>query len=282
MSDSQYRFGFEPLFLVLAAIAVVAYVGAVRRAEPGDRPTRGRMTLFACGVICVVVPLNSPLETLAAHYLLLIHLLQNALIADWGPPLLILGLSPAMRSGLARVGGRPLAALTRAAVALPFWLIVWYGVHVPAVYDWALRDGWPLSLEHLLLISAGLVFWWAVFGQPQRLGSLGVLAYLGLGFLTAPWLSLAYIFSSRPFYSFYAHAPRLWGLSAIKDQNLAGILMNVDMTSIFFIAFAWYLLRVLAEEEEQQRLKDVAVLQAYARQSVEVAPGSPPRVDGTG
>jgi cytochrome c oxidase assembly factor CtaG len=119
-----------------------------------------------------------------------------------------------------------------------------------------------------LLVLAGLVFWWPVF-QPRRIEPLGILAYLGLGFLSAPWLSLAYIFSSRPFYSFYEHVPRLWGLSAVRDQNLAGILMNADQTSIFFIAFAWYLLRVLADEENEQRRKDAIFLQSY------VAPADP-------
>ena len=272
MNGSPYRFGFEPLFLVLALIASIAYVRAVNRARPDERPTRPRRWLFGFGIVLVAVPLNSPLETLAAHYLLLMHLLQNALIADWGPPLLILGLTPAMRQRLAEVGGLPLRGVTRPLVALPAWLAIWYGVHVPPFYDWALREGWPLNIEHLLLILAGLVFWWPVFEQPRRLEPLGVLAYLGLGFLSAPWLSLAYIFSSRPFYSFYEHAPRLWGLSAIKDQNLAGILMNADQTSIFFIAFAWYLLRVLAEEEEQQRRTDAIFLQTYVEAGAEPSP----------
>ncbi len=115
----------------------------------------------------------------------------------------------------------------------------------------------------MLLIGAGLLFWWPVFAHPPRMGTGGTLAYLGIGFVTAPWLSLAYIFSSAPFYSFYAHAPRLWGLSATHDQNYAGILMNADQTSIFFIAFAWYLLRVLAEEEDEQRRRDAAFLATY-------------------
>src|ERR1700734_2077261 len=117
MSGSPYRFGFEPLFLVLALIASVAYLRAVVRARPGERPSRSRRWLFGVGVALVAVPLNSPLETLASHYLLLMHLLQNALIADWGPPLLILGLTGAMRQRLAEVGGLPLRALTRPAVA---------------------------------------------------------------------------------------------------------------------------------------------------------------------
>jgi putative membrane protein len=272
---SPYVFGFEPLFAVMALIAVAFYVRAVRRAEPDAQPSRRQRWLFGLGVVLVAVPLNSPLETLSAHYLLLMHLFQNALIADWGPPLLILGMTPTMRRLLTQAGGRPFQRLTRPVIALPAWLVVWYGVHLPPFYDWALRDGWPLNLEHLLLIVAGLLFWWPVFEHPRRIESLGILAYLGLAFISAPWLSLAYIFSSKPFYSFYTHAPRIWGLSAVRDQNLAGILMNADQTSIFFAAFAWYLLKVLAEEEEQQRRKDAIFLQSYLEGAGEV-PSSPP------
>ena len=39
--------------------------------------------------------------------------------------------------------------------------------------------------------------------------------------------------------------------------------MNAEQTSIIFVAFAWALLRVLAEEEEQQRLADAAYLEAH-------------------
>lgn len=275
IAASPYRFGFEPLFIVLVAVAAYAYIRASRQSPSEERPGRRHQWLFWLGLLLIAVPLNSPLETLSAHYLLLMHLLQNALIADWGPPLVILGLTPAMRRRFAEAAGRPFALVTRPVVALPIWLAVWYGVHVPPFYDWALRAGWPLNLEHLLLILAGFLFWWPVFEQPRRLESLGVLAYLGLGFISAPWLSLAYIFSSRPFYSFYVHAPRLWGLSSVKDQNLAGILMNADQTSIFFLAFAWHLLRVLAEEEEQQRQKDALFLREHDAQQAALGGSSP-------
>jgi putative membrane protein len=253
--SGAYRFSFEPVFLILAVVAAVLYIRAARREHPGA----GRIALFSSGLALSAIPVNSPLETLSAHYLLLAHLLQNALIADWGPPLLILGLTPSMRRGVAAAGGRPLELLTRPVVALPLWLVIWYGVHLAPFYDWALRDSWPLTLEHLLLVGAGLVFWWAIFGEPKRLSSVGALAYLGIAFITAPWLSLAYIFASHPYYSFYAEAPRLWGMSPTRDQNLAGILMNAEQTSIFFIALAWMLLRVFAEEEEASRRLDASV-----------------------
>jgi putative membrane protein len=263
VSGSPYQFSFEPAFVVLAAIAAFFYFRSVRRAPETERPSRRRIAIFVAGLALIVLPLNSPLETLSDHYLLLMHLLQNALIADWGPPLVILGLTPEMRRGIAEWGGRIFHLVTMPVVTLPAWIVVWYGVHAAPFYDWALRENWPLNIEHTLLIAAGLAFWWPVFAVPRRLEPSHGLAYLGIGFLTAPWLSLAYIFSSRPFYSFYAHAPRLWGLSPIRDQNFAGILMNADQTSIFFIAFAWQLLRFLAEEEERQREADAAFLAVY-------------------
>ena len=86
-----------------------AVYGYVRLARTVEQPSFWRATLFGLGVALIAVPLDSPLETIAVHYLLVIHLLQNVMVADWAPPLLILGLTPAMRDRVAALGGRPLA-----------------------------------------------------------------------------------------------------------------------------------------------------------------------------
>jgi putative membrane protein len=216
--------------------------------------SRGRAVVFAVGVGLVAAALNSPLETLAIHYLLLVHLLQNVMIADWAPPLLILGLAPGMRAAVSRPAGRVFAVLTRPKVALPVWLAGWYGVHLPAFYDFALRHTWALNVEHAVLIAVGTLFWWPVFSrEPQQLSTPAILAYLGAAFAGSAFLGLAFIFSASAFYDFYAQAPRLWGLSAAKDQNLGGILMNAEQTAVFLAALVYFLLRLLAEEEETQR-----------------------------
>ena len=44
------------------------------------------------------------------------------------------------------------------------------------------------------------------------------------------------------------HAPRLWGLSPVRDQNLGGILMNAEHTAVFFVAIGFFLWRLLEEE----------------------------------
>ena len=230
---SATSFTFEWVFLGLAVAALAAYVWFAR----DDRPEPWRAALFLLGLVLIAGSLNSPLETIAVKRLLLIHLLQNALIADVAPLLVLLGLTPRMRAALPRV---------RARYALPAWLIAWYATHAANVYDYALRHSWPLQIEHAVLIAGGLLFWLPLVSG--RLGPPAALAYLGVGFVASSFLGLALIFSSRPLYSYYETTPRLWGLSPVRDQNLGGILMNGEQTLVFLLAIGFYVWRLLSEE----------------------------------
>jgi cytochrome c oxidase assembly factor CtaG len=235
---SATSFTFEYPFIGLAVAAAALYVWIARR----DRPTPLRATAFAVGVLLVGVTLNSPLETIAAKRLLMVHLLQNALIADVAPLLILLGLTPRMREWLAAHG----ASRLRARYTLPVWLLAWYGTHIAGFYDWALRTGWALNIEHGILIAAGLLFWWPLVSG--RLGAPAAIAYLGAAFVGSSFLGLALTFASRPLYSFYETTPRLWGLSPERDQNLGGILMNGEQTIVFLVAIGLYIWRLLDEE----------------------------------
>ena len=54
-------------------------------------------------------------------------------------------------------------------------------------------------------------------------------------------------------YDFYVEAPeRLWGLSALEDQQLAGILMAFEQAVVFFAVFAFFFVRFLADEERRR------------------------------
>jgi putative membrane protein len=235
---SATSFSFEWAFVVAPVLAAAAYVWAARN----DRPTPWRAAAFFGGLFLIVASLNSPLETIAAKRLLLIHLLQNALIADVATLLVLLGLTPQMRTWLNAHGANRL----RARYTLPIWLLAWYGTHIAGFYDWALRTGWALQIEHGILIIGGLLFWWPLVSG--RLSNAVAIAYLGAAFVAASFLGLALTFASRPLYSFYETTPRLWGLSPVRDQNLGGILMNAEQTIIFLVAIGLYIWRLLDEE----------------------------------
>jgi cytochrome c oxidase assembly factor CtaG len=243
-------FSWEPLYLALAALALVLYVRAARREEEEVPPLR--IVSFGVGVVLIAAALNSPLETLAANYLLVMHLLQNVVIADWAPPLLLLGLTPAMRAALAGRGGRAFAWATRPRVALVAWLVGWYAIHFAGFYDTALENPWLLNVEHAILIGIGLLFWWPVIaGVPHRLSTLGALGYLGAAFVGSSFLGLALTFSTTPLYAFYEDVPRIWGLSAVRDQNYGGILMNAEQALVFLIAIGYFVARLLREEDAE-------------------------------
>ncbi len=247
---SPWSFTFEPLFAVAGAVAAWLYARAWRE----ERPPAWRTVLFGAGVLLIAVALNSPLETIAIEYLVLFHLLQNVIISDWAPPLLILGLTPSMRAAVAARGGAPFARLTRPAVSFPVWIVGWYAVHLGGVYDAALRNPVLLNVEHAFMVAIGLLFWWPVLTDtPRSVPTLGRIAYVFAAFVLSAFLGLALTFAP-PVYDWYENRPeRLWGISAAKDQNLGGILMSSEQALVFFAAIVWLLIRLFREENEAEQ-----------------------------
>jgi putative membrane protein len=225
-------------------VAASAYAVAARKSGvPGPR-----LVAFAAATILVLAVVVSPLATLAFHYFLWAHLLQNVGLAEWAPALAVLGLSAGMAAALAR--SRVLSILTQPLVALPLWLAS-YGVwHVPAVYDAALRHRLLLDLEHASYLFTGFLLWWPVFqAAPHRLRAGAKAAYLFAAFVLASPLGLVLALLPNPVYGFYEGAPRLWGIGPLTDQQIAGVVMAVSEAIVFFTVFAFFFVRFMAEEE---------------------------------
>jgi cytochrome c oxidase assembly factor CtaG len=263
-------FTLEPGFIVAAVAAVAVYLPRARRASVAY----WRRASFVTGAVIVAATLNSPLETIAVHYLLLGHLAQNALIADWAPPLLLLGLTPSMAAAILRRLG-PAGRLFHAGVSWPLWVVGWYAVHLTRPYTYALEHPLALDLEHAFLITIGIGFWWPVIVPSTRRMAAGVAVLYLLGaFVAASFLGLAYTFIPRPIYPYYVHAPRLWGISAARDQNLGGVLMTAEQSAVFLTAVALTLLRLMDEEERRNDEQVAAALAAEAARAESASMGS--------
>jgi cytochrome c oxidase assembly factor CtaG len=52
----------------------------------------------------------------------------------------------------------------------------------------------------------------------------------------------------NPVYGFYEDVPRLWGLSPLTDQQIAGVTMASEQAIVLFGALAFCLLRFLDEQ----------------------------------
>jgi cytochrome c oxidase assembly factor CtaG len=228
--------------LPVIALAL-AYAIAVR----GRRPEPWRVACFAAGCLLLIATAVTPLDALTYH-LLSAHLLQNVVLAEWAPALLVLGVLPSLAEQAGRIG--TVRVLTRPTVALPLWLTTYYLWHVPPAYDAALAHWSLLHLEHVCYLAAGVLLWWPVLQDaPHRISSAARALYLFLAFVLASPIGLLLALLPEPAYDWYVDGGGLWGLSPRADQQLAGVAMSVEQAVVFFAVFAIFFFRFLAEEE---------------------------------
>ncbi len=228
--------------IVFVPALAVAYALVLRRFPV----SRARLYAFVAGELLILLSFATPLETLALHYLLTAHLLQNVVLAEWAPALLVAGLPTAFARAAERV--RAVRVATHPLVALPLWLGTYYVWHVPSIYDYALaHQDSLLHVEHATYLLAGLLVWWPVI-HGEYATSLKA-AYLFGAFALGSPLGLLLALVPSAVYDFYVDAPRLWGLGALRDQQLAGVTMAAEQAVVFFTAFAVFFLRFLREEQ---------------------------------
>lgn len=190
----------------------------------------------------------TPLEALTYH-LLSMHLLQNVILAEWAPALLVLGIPPTLAERLGRVG--VVRQLTRPPVALGLWLLAYFLWHLPPAYDAALEHpATLLHLEHVCYLAAGTLLWWPVFQDaPHRLSNAARALYLFAAFVLASPVGLLLALVPEPAYDYYVEGGGLWGLGPHADQQIAGVTMSVEQALVFFAVFAVYFFRFLQDEE---------------------------------
>ena len=131
---------------------------------------------------------------------------------------------------------------------MPLWLGTYFIWHVPRIYDAALAHQHSLlHLEHASYFVAGCCLWWPVVHGRYPDGAKAL--YLFAAFVLASPLGLLLALLPHPVYGFYAQAPRrLWGLSRLADQQIAGVTMAIEQAIIFFGVFVVYLTRFMRHE----------------------------------
>lgn len=197
--------------------------------------------------------LETPIDTIGDQFLQSVHMLQHVLLGVVAPPLLLLGLSPAMSRWLIRhlpglrAAAEPIPAQMTAAAVMIAW-------HLPGLYDLTLRSEAVHVFEHVTFTAAGVLFWWPVLEATApslraRLGDGWKLLYLLVGTLPQDGVSLALIFARTPFYGFYTHVPRLLlAIDPVIDQNLSGVLLFVAGKTSYAVAMLVIFFRWLARD----------------------------------
>jgi cytochrome c oxidase assembly factor CtaG len=240
-----YAWSIHPEATLATAAFALAYFIAVRR-----RPSsRVRIAAFAGGITLLAATAVTPLDSLSYH-LLSAHLLQNVVLAEWAPALLVLGLPPYLA---AQLGGKAvMRVLTYPPVALSIWLATYFLWHLPWAYDAALEHpALLLHLEHACYVAAGCLLWWPVIhDHPRSLHDAARAGYLFAAFLLASPIGLLLALLPEPVYDYYDDSNELWGLSPLTDQQIAGVTMAAEQAVVFFAAFTYFFFRFLAREED--------------------------------
>jgi cytochrome c oxidase assembly factor CtaG len=249
----------EPLQLAPTAAAALLYLRRTRTLKRRGQPVAGwRQFLFWLGIGLVIVALNSPIDELGEQHFFWVHMCQHVLIGDLAPLCFVAGLTgPVLRPVLAWRWVDRLRFLTHPLVALPVWAVNLYVWHIPFLYEAALRHNAIHALEHTMFFVGGCLMWSPVLETlpaPAWFGTGWKLGYIAVVRMIEAVLGNVFIWSSSAFYSTYRHVQPLWGINAVHDQNLAGVVMMAEGGFVTLAALAWLFLRLAEEGELRQTL----------------------------
>lgn len=252
---SAWPIGIDAMVgLLVAATLYLRGIKALR--DKSQSAQRWRHWAFFGGLGAIFLALVTPLDVIAEH-LFAVHQIQHLLLRGVAPMLLmgavpagalIAGmpaivrrrfLAPLMASPAVRGTFRVLSQPVVCTVLYVATLCVW---QVPAVHDAALLDEVWHYVMHITMLASGLLFFWRVFdprpapwGTPfhQRLVMLGaaIFANIPLGAITT--------LKSTVVYTAYDQLGRWWGIDALKDELLGGLVLWMPASMMGLLAVLW-------------------------------------------
>jgi len=259
----------SPFYLLTALVAVRA-----RTLAREGRPVRPRrLALIAAGVAVGVAADMPPIGT-KSDELLSVHMVQHMLIGDVAAFLIAVGVTgPMLRPVLAVPALRPLRVVFNPVVAVPVWVLVYYGWHIPALYDAAVRHDVVHALEHATMFGAGLALWMGLLGplpKPAWFGNGAGLAYVVIVRFAGAVIANVLLWSNTSYYDVYGD---------VEDQSLAGAVWMIEGSVVTIAVLGWLFVRWMSQGEQAQRLvedaarRGIALDPARARRAVAAGAG---------
>jgi putative membrane protein len=260
-----HHWSFPIPLTMLLALVVLFYVRGwlhLRKALPRIINFL-HMAAFIGGLVVIWVAAGSPLAFMD-HELLSIHMVQHLLLMAVASPLILLGAPiPALLHGLPQGFVQALvsplersASVRRITISIGHPMFCWFAGavtviawHVPSLFALGLRSASWHEAESASFLVAGFLFWWPVI-QPwpssSRSPGWSVPLYLFLATLPCDALSAFLTFCGRVVYPAYLSATPRFPISALQDQEWAGVLMWVSITFIYMVPALVLTVRLLS------------------------------------
>lgn len=243
-------FQWHPEVWLLVVSLTVAYVYMVRvigpRAVPAGRPavSRSNLVAFALAIVTLWVASDWPLHDISEDHLYSAHMVQHMMLSYFLPPLALMA-TPTWLARLLLGDGRLYRTVqwfAKPVVAGVLFNAMVMLLHVPHLVNASVENGTLHYGLHVLVVTSSLLMWTPVCGPIRefRIGVAGAMIYLFLQSVVptvpAAWLT----FADGVVYSVYDRPLRLWGISAVDDQQLAGAIMKTA-GGLFLWAIVIYL-----------------------------------------
>lgn len=219
-----------------------------RRAGSGRGVGRAQVAAFVAGWLVLVVALVTPLDA-AGSELFSVHMVQHELLMVVAAPLMILGRPLAVWIWALPLEGRratgrffhrpawrwPWLVVTGPLAAWAIHAVVLCGWHVPALFDAALANNAVHTLQHTSFLLSALVFWWSILGAATRREQGVALLSLFTTFVYTGALGALLTLSRLPWYSSYLITAPRFGISALEDQQIGGLVMWVPTGFVYLV-----------------------------------------------
>lgn len=252
------------LLSLLFGVAVWYVLGAVRvfnSASGGREMLRRRFALFGAAWITLAASLLTPLHE-AGERSFTAHMIEHELLMLVAAPLIafseplaifLWALPRSWRHACAQLGhdakfSRVWQSMSGLLGASLIQLAMLWAWHVPALFNRALAsEGWHIA-QHLSFVLSAILFWWSIHRAARVHKHYGAAAaFLFFTSLHSSLLGVLMSFSGSPWYAQYVALGMsgTFGLSALEDQQLAGLIMWIPGGAVHAIAALVYLSRSL-------------------------------------
>jgi cytochrome c oxidase assembly factor CtaG len=204
-----------------------------------------------------------------------VHMVEHELLMAVAAPLLVLGRPLiAFLWALPQPARRDLGWLSRARPVHRVWLfttsalVAWavhalalWVWHLPALFEAALASEFVHSLQHVYFLGAALLYWTSLLHRRHDAEGRGV-AVISLFATTlhSSILGAQLTLGTVAWYPLYGGRSAAWGLTAIEDQQLAGLVMWVPGGLVYMGAALALAAKWLGESETRARRWESALL----------------------